>query len=251
MQEYMSLMQHPSKSKTWANDDAFIPAAEDTKMQDQSADADAQDLTYAQRKRAKIADGQGDGEAQPATQEPEPMVVDATGEGATEEATEQQNPQPEEQPAVSDSDWLRSKTSRLLGLLDEDEQAEFDSAPPSAPESKPAAEASADSDDGGSPEGADDAKTPEAPPPVDTNIENIRLSARLFVRNLAYDIRESDLEPLFSPFGRIEEVSFSFFLFFSPSLYQHASLPPGCPYDDYPDRDIRCKSTGCEQEREF
>ncbi|KAK1149579.1 Multiple RNA-binding domain-containing protein 1 [Aspergillus melleus] len=211
VQEYMSLMQHSSHTKTWANDDAFIPAAEDTQKQDQAVEADdtPQNLTYAQRKRARIADGQEESEAPAATQEPEPMVVDAAGE---EETTEQQDPQPEEQPAVSDSDWLRSKTSRLLGLLDDEEQAEFNDQPsaPAPEKPKPVAKVSTDSDDGESPDGADASKTAEAPPPVDTNIENIRLSARLFVRNLAYDIRESDLEPLFTPFGRIEEIHIAF-----------------------------------------
>ena len=60
--------------------------------------------------------------------------------------------------------------------------------------------------------------------PEDPNIDLIRNSARLFLRNLAYDTTESDLQPIFERFGKIEEVS-TFFL-----LFQHCptcSLQPG------------------------
>jgi multiple RNA-binding domain-containing protein 1 len=54
--------------------------------------------------------------------------------------------------------------------------------------------------------------TPERPDP---NVDLIRDSARLFVRNLAYDTTDADLQPLFAPFGKLDEVSAHLLFFFS------------------------------------
>ncbi|GMG10468.1 unnamed protein product [Aspergillus oryzae var. brunneus] len=206
LQEYLSLMQHSSHTKTWANDDAVINSvANDSPAKDpQPVEADEvpQELTYAQRKKAKLGDTSGEDTHVSQHDESEPMVVDATVEGdTTEQAMDQEHPavHEEEQQPVSDTDWLRSKTSRLLGLLDEEEQAEFDSAAQRPTDSaEPAADAEVDTKNAEadpSPAAADAAE-PTRAPEVDTNIENIRISARLFVRNLSYDTKESDLEPI-------------------------------------------------------
>ncbi|KAE8379140.1 hypothetical protein BDV26DRAFT_260141 [Aspergillus bertholletiae] len=226
LQEYLSLMQHSSHTKTWANDDAVInPAPNDLPAKDQPAEADEvpQELTYAQRKKAKLGETAGEDAHVSKHDVPEPMVVDANeGDEDTEQAVDQEQPpsQEEEQQPVSDTDWLRSKTSRLLGLLDEEEQAEFDSTAQRPTDSTElAADAEVDIEDAeadASPAVAD-AVEPTKAPEVDTNIENIRISARLFVRNLSYDTKESDLEPVFAPFGRIEEIHVAFDTRFSSS----------------------------------
>lgn len=221
-------MQHSSHTKTWANDDAVInPVANDSPAKDQPVEADEvpQELTYAQRKKAKLGETSGEDIHVSRHDEPEPMVVDASGEDntTTEQAMDQEQPavQEEEQQPVSDTDWLRSKTSRLLGLLDEEEQAEFNSAAQRPTDStEPAADAEVDTENAEadhSPAAADAAE-PAKTPEVDTNIENIRISARLFVRNLSYDTKESDLEPVFAPFGRIEEVSTSILILRAPAF---------------------------------
>lgn len=226
-------MQHSSKTQTWANDDnAPNPSEEHSPEKDQHEEEDTQDLTYAQRKKAKFGDAEDHTPSGNQEQgEPEPMVVDASGEGHDEQQTEQQNA--EEKAPVSDADWLRSKTSRLLGLLDDDEQAEFDAREPPKPAVQ---EAVSDSDEDAmraedaTAKADDTSVTPAAPEiEVDTNIENIRLSARLFVRNLAYDTTESALESLFAPFGKIEEVSLMslalrFFPFCFLSCISHPQL---------------------------
>ncbi|KAE8149680.1 multiple RNA-binding domain-containing protein 1 [Aspergillus avenaceus] len=215
LQEYLSVMQHSSHTKTWANDDAVPNAvSNETPAEKPSEEADdaAQELTFAQRKKAKLAETSGEDPYAPKPEEPEPMVVDASGQDATEQTGQEESAPAEEQEAVSDADWLRSKTSRLLGLLDEDEQAEFDSTPKTAPSTE-VAEAKSDTEDAApavpQTEETDEQKAVTAPA-VDTNIENIRLSARLFVRNLAYDTKEPDLEPLFSSHGRIDEIHVAF-----------------------------------------
>ncbi|PYH44823.1 RNA-binding ribosome biosynthesis protein MRD1 [Aspergillus saccharolyticus JOP 1030-1] len=219
LQEYLSVMQHSSKTKTWANDDAIPKVPESNSPAEkpvEEEEEEPQELTYAQRKKAKLGDASGNPrESHVAEQqveaEPEPMVVDHSGEGDAESPAAQDDTAApaEEQGPVSDADWLRSKTSRLLGLLDEDEQADFGT---SAPEKTTSPEAETGMEVDTVP-AQDISPTEEAPagkmakePEVDTNIENIRISARLFVRNLAYDTSDSDLQPIFAPFGQIEEI---------------------------------------------
>ncbi|KAB8068574.1 hypothetical protein BDV29DRAFT_66462 [Aspergillus leporis] len=218
MQEYLSLMEHPSHTKTWANDDALInPIQSDSPAKDQPAETEdaPQGLTFAQRKKAKLGEASGEDASAPRPHEPEPMVIDATGnEHNAEQTPESEEPavETEEQQPVSDAEWLRSKTSRLLGLLGDEEQAEFDSAPQTSTE--PTADAKVDAENAETvisrPEAEAETVKPTKIPEVDINIENIRLSARLFVRNLPYDTKESDLEPLFAPFGKVDEVHVAF-----------------------------------------
>lgn len=180
-------------------------------------DAEAENSTEdpsAQRKKAKV-DTPGKSHNPKVTSDsgPEPMDVDGTKKEDNAEESTEQNPsaaqQTQEEP-VSDADWLRSKTSRLLGLLDEEEQAEFDA----SSNQKADASKEADADRNPEPQSAGDAvASPQADAgekdavEIDTNINLIRDSARLFVRNLPYDAKEADLQTLFAPFGKIEEVS--------------------------------------------
>ncbi|KAL3454542.1 hypothetical protein BJX65DRAFT_260742 [Aspergillus insuetus] len=215
VQEYLSLLQQPSKTKTWANDDQLpTPVETNSPPDEQPAETDdaPQELTYAQRKKAKLGQDVG-----PTSQVPEnaghSLTADGDAQPELEKTEEEQTGQGEDQAedqAVSDSDWLRSKTSRLLGLLDEDEQADF--APPAqtatvAPVDDMDVDTPAESTEQSAVNGSAEAT---APPQVDTNIENIRISARLFIRNLSYDTKESDLEPVFAPFGKIEEIHVAF-----------------------------------------
>lgn len=205
------MLQRPSKSKTWANDEEILKPAED---QPPASDegvkpGDSAEASHSQRKKAKVNEP---GEASHHS-EPEPMVVDHSGGGdSSDQSTRQDDSgatQTQDDP-VSDADWLRSKTSRLLGLLDDEEQAEFDAAAQRKTTASKEAEASRNQDNRdaeGMPAQPKDADETDKVPEVDTNVELIRSSARLFVRNLPYDAKESDLGTLFAPFGKIEEVS--------------------------------------------
>lgn len=223
------MMQHASKTNTWANDEEMLrPVDENPPTSDQPTETgnSTEDLTYSQRKRAKVDDpaeashasnGVADAATEQAHVQSEPMVVDHSGnkdgveDGQDAPAASENQAQP-----VSDSDWLRSKTSRLLGLLDEEEQAEFDSRPQEKPTSPVEAPTAPKPDPimNDAPQNKGEAEEPEQAPEQDANIDLIRNSARLFVRNLPYDTTEADLEPTFVSFGRIEEVSILFFLFF-------------------------------------
>ncbi|OJJ62392.1 hypothetical protein ASPSYDRAFT_28031 [Aspergillus sydowii CBS 593.65] len=247
-QEYLSLIQQPSKTRTWANDDQIpAPLETDSHSKEQRAEVDGdtqEEMTYAQRKKARM--GQDPRESSHTSENAgHSQAADEDAQPVPEKDEEKQEAQPEDQPQapVSDSDWLRSKTSRLLGLLDEDEQAAFEQ--PAAPvDDTPVADSDVGMPNAPSPEKPavnDSEKAPTAAE-VDTNIENIRISARLFIRNLSYETRESDLEPLFSPFGKIEEPSSKQLLMFHllqihVAFDTRSTISKGFAYVQYADPD--------------
>ncbi|KAJ5964154.1 uncharacterized protein N7479_004030 [Penicillium vulpinum] len=223
LQEYLSLMGSSSKTRTWANDDDMIkPSVDTVPVINQPAQEEKQtEELPSHPKKAKT-------EKPPTVTEPEPMVIDKSEKEEVQEILEQDNsaePEAETGP-ISDADWLRSKTSRLLGLLDEEEQDEFDQHKAAAPTTAPTKAYSPPSSSGDeSPQRDEESRTVAiekiAPnttdvdsttevTPDDPNIDLIRNSARLFLRNLAYDTTESDLQPIFERFGKIEEIHVAF-----------------------------------------
>lgn len=259
LQEYLSLMGSSAKTRTWANDDEMIkPSVDTVPVINQPAQEEEIQELPSHRKKAKTENPP----MVPEAEQPEPMAIDNNEEEEAQEAPEQDNSaEPEVEAApLSDADWLRSKTSRLLGLLDEEEQDEFDQHKATAQTTAPTKAASPPAltrDE--SPQRDEESRTAAiekiAPnttdvdsiteaTPEDPNIDLIRNSARLFLRNLAYDTTESDLQPIFERFGKIEEVSNFFFACqHCPTFPNHrlAGFPPAsyeCSYDDFPDRDI-------------
>ncbi|KAF4446280.1 hypothetical protein F53441_10082 [Fusarium austroafricanum] len=120
----------------------------------------------------------------------------------------------EQQEVVAeDDDWLRSRTNRLLDLVDPDDLERTPAQGPSTTET--------DHAEGGDdmeltpvdPPAADDVATRETAieasggePAKDDSLESIRRTSRLFVRNLPYTATEEDLREGFERFGTIEEV---------------------------------------------
>ncbi|GIK02365.1 multiple RNA-binding domain-containing protein 1 [Aspergillus viridinutans] len=217
LQEYLSVIERPSKTKTWANGEDFLntvqnQTATSDQREDQRDDTTEQveEHSHKQRKKVRVDDIPKVAH----DREPEPMVLDKTEKehertNADDQGEAISRTQEEPEP-VSDADWLRSKTSRLLGLLDEDEQAEFDSTAQRKPDPSPQSATVSKGDVQHSYDGKTTVESSTEEEEVDTNIENIRLSSRLFVRNLPYDASESDLEPVFSKFGKVEEIHVAF-----------------------------------------
>jgi multiple RNA-binding domain-containing protein 1 len=231
-------MGSSSKTRTWANDDEMIkPSVDTVPVINQSAQEEEELQELPSRSKKPKTEKPT---TVPEPEQPEPMVVDRSEEEVAQETSEQDKPaEPEVETApVSDADWLRSKTSRLLGLLDEEEQEEFDQHKATAPPTAPSRAASPPSSSGDEPPPRDEESRTAAieniapnttdidsiteAAPVDPNIDLIRNSARLFLRNLAYDTTESDLQPIFERFGKIEEVS-AFILFLLFSNFPHLS----------------------------
>lgn len=197
LQEYLTAMQPPTKSRTWADSGATIPTAH----QEQNPAIDAAEEPTEDKDDIEMHNVETAAIDVPVT-EPETKSDDVDAVNANEENPVQQN----------DDDWLRSKTSRLLGLLDdEDEMAaetwkgkpsEDAKDHPPVPANTTSTKAAVEEEEG----------VPEPPP--DANIESIRLTGRLFIRNLPYNASEDDLNATFSRFGKIEEVRFPNFPFY-------------------------------------
>ncbi|KAH0530511.1 hypothetical protein TsFJ059_005123 [Trichoderma semiorbis] len=113
--------------------------------------------------------------------------------------------------AATDDDWLRSRTSRLLDLVDPDDLPQPTE---TAVEAETVVQDSGDKDDTPpSPRDAVDEDTPEEADNkgaegtgVDGAIATIMRTSRLFVRNLPYTTTEEDLHQEFGKFGTLQEV---------------------------------------------
>jgi multiple RNA-binding domain-containing protein 1 len=144
-------------------------------------------------------------------------------------------------PNATDDDWLRSRTNRLLDLMDPEDivggsmpNSTSHNTHPVA-ETRVSADEPVDSNDKPPEETLEGAKEQEEEEKPDPTIEAIKTNGRLFVRNLPYSASEDDLRKLFEAFGSLEEVciSPSFFICF----ISFVSLPF---HDEYPDRDSLC-----------
>ncbi|KAF7547730.1 hypothetical protein G7Z17_g7523 [Cylindrodendrum hubeiense] len=120
-----------------------------------------------------------------------------------------------EQPGLgaTDDDWLRSRTNRLLDLVDPDDLERVTLQDTTA--STPAQTKGGDVDTTALPrppsgrdvvvgQGASERESGEAA--SDDPLEAIRRTSRLFVRNLSYSTTELDLRESFQQFGSLEEV---------------------------------------------
>ena len=127
--------------------------------------------------------------------------VDIPGPPGAEDSPELEDP-PEEKRAVdaSDDDWLRSRTSRLLDILDPDEEVEQGANVETNP--MPTVTESGDQ-----PDETVDAPSKESTRPIQkTDQEQITETRRLFVRNLSYSTSEDELREHFEIFGALDEV---------------------------------------------
>ncbi|BDD54619.1 Multiple RNA-binding domain-containing protein1 [Monascus purpureus] len=224
-------MTHSSKSKTWANDDQMVnPVPDSIHSREELVDAghSTDEPSSSQRKKAKVDEPNETSQVpkiassalKPGHETLPVATVAGESECPIEDAMEQKEQDAPAAPEadvgpVSDADWLRSKTSRLLGLLDEDEQEEYNATSQHKAAAPTETGTGADIDSRVSEvqnivSQDDDAGVAAETPETDTNVDLIRASARLFVRNLPYNTAEVDLEPIFTPFGKIEEIHIAF-----------------------------------------
>jgi len=137
---------------------------------------------------------------QPSTTAPEPQDI--------HESPEMADPAEEEpETNVTDDEWLRSRTSRLLDIIDLDEETE--SAAQVA--TTPTLAATQEPDD--QVEKTVDGSAQGPARRDDTDESMIRETCRLFVRNLSYLTSEEELREYFETFGALEEVRRNFFYF--------------------------------------
>ncbi len=196
----MEIMQPPSKLKTLAAHSADNSEMEPpTKMQAiELPEGESDDEYEAVPKKAR--------KTSPPRITAAPLPV-ATSIVAPEEKVDEVMVEPTA-PAATDNDWLRSRTNRLLDLMEpEDILATGSGGLPTTTSSEVteittvAQPPSQDSE----PIVEEVIEEEEKPDPV---IEAIKSNGRLFVRNLPYSATEDDLRAHFAPFGALEEVWF-------------------------------------------
>ena len=215
LQEFLEVMQPPSKSKIWENQDTPIslvsaqpiPKADNTVTPEAQSD-DIYEHVPKKRKKERKIEGGNMVPADP----PAPVNgagVDVKTVPSDHDLFQETTLEPlKKSSAASDADWLRSRTSRLLGLVDDD-----DVQPTALPEDA-ATEKTGLSE---VPELVTEGSLSDASLQTDEEIEvegaifenEAAGNGRLFVRNLTYTTTEEDLRRHFEDggHGTIEEVS--------------------------------------------
>ena len=214
LKEFLDVMKPKSKRKAWEMEELPVKAqSNDEAVQIEADQSDEEYETVPKKtkllKHAEEVPQKTFEDVEEASESPVEHNVD--GQTAEDSAVSQ-----EDQPAVSDSDWARSRTSRLLGLLDDEEEE-------AATRHEDRAESEASDDEPDLEKRSAELQHPKEPessiptPPSDAqdeihDLDNdtetgaVRSSMRLFVRNLPYDVQEKDLEAEFESFGDLEEV---------------------------------------------
>ncbi|KAI5807657.1 hypothetical protein DFH27DRAFT_547203 [Peziza echinospora] len=212
LQEYMEVMQPVSKAKIWSNGDLGTVDHDAVKViQAEEGESDDEYVEITTKKNSS--------KEQSAAQVPEPTIDYAmTDAPAGNVNNEPDVPEDASAAPVTDDDWLRSKTSRLLDLEDNIEEhfARVTSIgqAPVRPAPRPVevvAEDTTENIEETNPTVSEmektnqPAKASEEQKETDTVAEAITKSSRLFVRNLHYSTTEDELRELFSQFGEVLE----------------------------------------------
>lgn len=228
MQEFLQAMQRPSQLRGHAGADPEVMAAvnaviEDTRVEvpEEESDSEYENVP----KKPKTVNAEKSVPQPPVSEDSRPDAMDVDqlvaagaeqaeqkkpdGDVATDTTAQPPNP-------VSDDDWLRSRTSRLLGMVEDDDE---DGQPAPAPTTsvQPPRQIEPDAEfEGFEDEPVAQGQSVSIPvedehledaPPVDEVEEKVRQSQRLYLRNLSYNITEDDLREAFDGFGNLDEVS--------------------------------------------
>lgn len=218
MKEFLEVYQPPSKTSIWANGDTQLNeptavAAEETVPEVIVPEDESDDEYQVILKKPKIAEEPATAPAAPqptatetSTTEVQPEVAD--GGDAMEDI---QGAPIVEQGPVSDVDWLRSRTNRVLELVEDDEAPPTTATTTTIPQTAapqthvPAAPSLhvVEEQPEPQPQAEEQPDTVAAPDEED----KIRETGRLYLRNLHYEVTEDEIKEQFSKHGALEEVS--------------------------------------------
>lgn len=222
LQEFLEVMQPPSRSKTWQNQAGATQDVTDPTIKNHEGgyNGAGSDEEYEPVPK-KLKNERGvEGKTQvlgPPTREADPPQSEYAIKSAsigTEADTQELS---DALPAASDADWLRSRTSRLLGLVDDNDALDREASPKQEEGHQNVTQAVVE---GAKRTGSEDdeiqmkheasaaSETAMASPSAE--VEDRKLgNGRLFVRNLTYTITEEELRQHFAAgaYGTVEEVS--------------------------------------------
>ncbi|KAL7620688.1 Multiple RNA-binding domain-containing protein 1 [Parahypoxylon ruwenzoriense] len=219
LQEFLSVMQPAKASANKIHGVITDPTNEPpAKMMavavDEGGSDDEYELVPARRKRNLPPEN---GKTRVAPLDATESAVREEADVATEAPKEQAAPvtvnsmETGSQAAGTDGDWLRSRTNRLLDLVDDEDivpaATPSQQLPPIALDEKEPEVVDATMD-----EELDDQSPPPDPDEPhtgtndDDNLDSVRKTLRLFIRNLPYSTTEDDLRSYFERYGNVEEV---------------------------------------------
>jgi multiple RNA-binding domain-containing protein 1 len=222
LDEFLEVMQPKIKTKSWANDDGALVAVDELSkdaaiVEKRGASEDEYEAVPKKVKKNSKLQTTDNAEAIPATadignddKKSSHKVVDDHVEPLEDSSASK---------AVSDDEWLRKRTNRVLEL-DEDAYLTQNSRKENDDEEVAAKELDIGADDKEANSGAENASPQDEQSeeeqhngdvtkvnPDDTAVLAIRATGRLFLRNLSYLIGEDDLRVAFANFGELQEVS--------------------------------------------
>ncbi|KAI6711153.1 hypothetical protein JHW43_006296 [Diplocarpon mali] len=199
LKEFMDIMQPASKLKTWKaqmtdNDEASTNLKKAVELSGGESDGEYEVVPKKSRRKSPLP------QFIPA-RTPSPIAEVEPGQIGADVAS------PNAPAAATDEDWLRTRTNRLLDLMDPDEiGAVMTGAVPAqnaGPTQVVSTQSGASVEQQESVAEQEDAEEEEEPDP---NLVAIKTTGRLFVRNLPYSATEDDLREHFAPFGTLDEV---------------------------------------------
>jgi multiple RNA-binding domain-containing protein 1 len=216
LKEFLEVYQPPSKTSIWANGDTQLNeptavAAEETVPEVIVPEDESDDEYQVILKKPKIAE-----EPATAPAAPQPTATETSTEVQAEvadggDAMEDIQGAPiVEQGPVSDVDWLRSRTNRVLELVEDDEAPPTTATTTTIPQTAapqthvPAAPSShvVEEQSEPQPQAEEQPDTVAAPDEED----KIRETGRLYLRNLHYEVTEDEIKEQFSKHGALDEV---------------------------------------------
>lgn len=255
LQEYLAVMQPPSKSKIWENQDSMVtdkspkptPIISEEIPTENLADTEYEVVPKMPKRQSKS--DHGDRQAEQVPEKNSAITIDQRSDDhlmpAITPSTQQESSyaeMPGKSDTVSDTDWLRSRTSRLLGLVDDEDAVDlFNGADEHEHEKTRPTERHSQTENGNTSDASSqtnqDVHETFVGKKEDSSVklENDNSSnGRLFIRNLTYTTTNDDLRMHFQAgnYGTIEEVEFYL-------IYQFVSVRI-CFGDEYPDRDSLC-----------
>ncbi|KAF3002364.1 Multiple RNA-binding domain-containing protein 1 [Curvularia kusanoi] len=211
LKEFLEIYQPPSKTNIWTDGDAQIAAGNAAAVEEPAQDvivpADESDDEYQViTKKPKTAEAPKEVLEEVA---PAPVVdsvipvVAAPVEQVDAPMTDA--PDVAAQP-TTDDDWLRSRTNRLLDLVEDDD---IPVAPAATPSKQVAEKRDSPVAVESQPELAQPAEQTADVPAADSasqEEEKIRETGRLYLRNLHFEVAEEDIRSQFSKYGSLDEV---------------------------------------------
>ncbi|KAK4193444.1 hypothetical protein QBC35DRAFT_469107 [Podospora australis] len=210
LQEYLEAMGHPAKkvrdqgiAGNVVVDSEMIDAVPSALIEAGESDDEYEDIPVRSKPSQEAQAG-----VEPASSIPVANVTPTVALPLEEPAREV----PQVSGDATDDDWLRSRTNRLLDLVDPDDPS-FSARPASVAVPLAAATSLPTEQSQDAPVAVVETQAEKADAGVPTKkgspedaVKLIEKTARLFLRNLSYTVTEDDVREHFSKFGTLEEV---------------------------------------------